>query len=126
MQTYAFWNTFKVGWVYKDRTTDKNRLYTLELTQGLENAGDSDGIVMDFDKFDKPGYDYAQTGPASIAFDEYGNLHMAVVLQFGASRLLVYAHKINTTPTTPCNVEPNTRYQCDIIYETTSPVIHIP
>ena len=126
MQTYSFYNTFKVGWVYRDRTEDKNYVHTLELTQGLENAGEGDVLVMDFDKFDKPDSDYTQFGPASIAYDEFGNLHMVVVLQYGPSRLLVYAHKINTTPTTPCNDVAGTRYQCDIIVENSTGILHTP
>jgi hypothetical protein len=126
MQTYAFQNSFKAAWVYKDRLADENHLYTVELTQGLMNAGESDVIVMDLDKFDKPGFDYTQYGPASIAFDDYGNLHMVVVLQFGGVRLLVYAHKISTAPSTPCNFEPNTPYQCDIIYQNSTGIFDTP
>lgn len=121
MATYSFANSFKVAWVYKNRTHNSNRLNWLELNQGLENSGDGDGMVMDFNQFNSPGYDYTQLGPASIAFDEFGNLHMAVMLQFGGEYLLVYAHKINTTPTTPCNAIAGTRYQCDVIYSTSTP-----
>jgi hypothetical protein len=44
-----------------------------------------------------------------------------VVLQFGGEFMLVYAHKINTAPTTPCNNVAGTRYQCDIILRKTTP-----
>ena len=118
MQTYAFHNTFKVGWVYKDRYADRNRLHWVELTEGMENAGEGDGIIIDFDIYDIDGQDWTQLSPASIAYDEFGNLHMAVILQFGGLRKLIYAHKLTSgEPTTPCNTDVNTRYQCDIIVE---------
>lgn len=118
LQTYAFLNTFKVGWVYKDRLADENRLHWVELTEGLENAGEGDGLIIDYDLYDINGQNWTQFDPASIAYDEFGNLHMAVILQYSSMRKLIYAHKLTSgEPTTPCNNELNTRYQCDIIVE---------
>jgi len=122
MAVYKFTNSFKVGWTYWDKGSGNIVLYTQEYSDDLVRLGSHTTQVLDLDIYDDAKYwDWILLEPASLVFDEYGNAHMVMVVNFGGLNKIVYAYeKTNGKPTTPCNFHADTRYQCDVIYSTTS------
>ena len=122
--TYNYINSFKVGWAYEELPSTDLNLRTMEFTDDVVWTGsDIETTIVDFSAF--PGPNPNQTGflvgAPSLEFDEFGNAHIAFVMQYGAVRKVMYAHKMPSAATIPCNLETNTRWQCDTIIEAADP-----
>ena len=122
MAVYNFQDSFKVSWVYQDFSFEYLRLLTREFrNSNLEDLGSTNLVFVNPSVFNDDDYkDWLIIGPPSIVFDEVGNLHAALIMGFGGTFQLVYAHRVSGTPTNPCNNDPVTHFQCDVIYRTPS------
>lgn len=115
----------KVSWLVNKYPSDVLTLNTFYLTPNLTISGELpyQETVVDFSDL---GYETSGTvdlldhSVPSLAFDSDGNPHMVFLLHSSVGRdILVYAHKVEGSPTHPCSDRPDTHYQCDaIIYPT--------
>lgn len=107
MAAYTFTNTFKIAWVYPQTNNTLAYLY-MELNLG--------GSLLDWGTetiYDLPdGSSFM--GRPSLAFDDYGNAHIAVVIHTTASlvRTLKYIHHTGSTNTS-CGL--SNHYTCETI-----------
>lgn len=123
MAVYNFQDSFKVSWAYRDFSFDNIRLLTMEYRNDLLRLGNSiDVNFVEPAVFNDGYFDWTVMGEPSLVFDEVGNPHLALVMGWGGWSRVMYAHRISGTPTTPCNFEADTHFQCDLIFEDNHPI----
>ena len=119
---YNFRDSFKIGYIYKDSFFSRYYLISEEYSNDLAYLTTSNVEIFNSSIYDEPHRAWIMTGPPVFVFDDYGDPHMVALLQFGGGYRVVYAHEQTSgSPTDPCTNEVGTRFQCDIIYESSIP-----
>lgn len=114
---YTFINTFKVAFAY-EKTDHWIYLSTYEYL--------SNGELIDViqEQVFPIGTGYYVSKPSSVAFDQYGNAHIAVVKRNNTNtHVLMYAHE-TTTPNSSCG--PTSTWRCDTIVSASGQMIGQP